>query len=573
MAQRKIQLLRSTTVYDNYQSAKDSLTLDLALNANLSDGEIVLARYKEIQHVIGGLDREVIKCILAVFNDKNNLNGFTIINQKDVLDLLREAVDGLIQNVDDINSVIDGTDVSFNIDTVQDTNVSQRTADNSRIITSLSQENGQVYVGETAARNLLLTGYSKLNITGEINANDDIEKALNKLENAIGAIDVDIHSNDNSVSIEPDVTNGGKNVEVNVDAATILKSNSGALTSGLNMVKITDNLDANVREAYELQDTNGSTIGSAINIYKDSSLKEAYLGTIYDSVDSETGEVTKKTKKIKQQFNPIIDIAYTNLTEKQKTLFIEPGYHLFKGKTIITQEEYNEISLSPLSTLYAPSLEPGFYEIEPTKYKISDEAYASLTLDLEPYYEAILKYDLNPDYEYLSDSEYNEFFPTEPHTNLYNDISDEESSLNFVYHLEDGTYEMVKIDVSKFLTESEFGDGLQVNNGVVSVKIDPTDNYLSVSSNGVKIDLSTITTNALNEVLAGDAIEVSQKANNEQTISLQLSSSTLSNETDAQYAGEVTEDGVGGETVVNNNVLQIKQDGLYLDSSWDCGEY
>ena len=42
------------------------------------------------------------------------------------------------------------------------------------------------------------------------------------------------------------------------------------------------------------------------------------------------------------------------------------------------------------------------------------------------------------------------------------------------------------------------------------------------------------------------------------------------------HAGETVEEEVGGEiieTVVNNNVLQIKNDGLYLDSTWDCGEY
>lgn len=69
-------------------------------------------------------------------------------------------------------------------------------------------------------------------------------------------------------------------------------------------------------------------------------------------------------------------------------------------------------------------------------------------------------------------------------------------SMNFVYQLADGTYSMTKIDVSKFLTESEFGDGLQVANAVVSVKIDSsseTDSqatsaaFLSVSENGVKI--------------------------------------------------------------------------------------
>lgn len=74
---------------------------------------------------------------------------------------------------------------------------------------------------------------------------------------------------------------------------------------------------------------------------------------------------------------------------------------------------------------------------------------------------------------------------------------DDVQSLNFVYHLEDGTYSLVPIDVSKFLTENEFGDGLGVQSGVVSVKIDNSEDsnkYLSVGANGVALDGNAINT-------------------------------------------------------------------------------
>lgn len=91
-----------------------------------------------------------------------------------------------------------------------------------------------------------------------------------------------------------------------------------------------------------------------------------------------------------------------------------------------------------------------------------------------------------------------------------NTVTDPQS-MNFAYHLADGTYSLTKIDVSKFLSESEFGDGLQVSGGVVTVKvgdgieygseatgnksikvkIDSTssdaESFLSVGANGVKI--------------------------------------------------------------------------------------
>ena len=71
-----------------------------------------------------------------------------------------------------------------------------------------------------------------------------------------------------------------------------------------------------------------------------------------------------------------------------------------------------------------------------------------------------------------------------------------DTALCFIYEKADGTYELVAVNVESFLQESEFADGLQVNNHVVSVKIDanseqdsqatPAD-FLTVSSNGIKV--------------------------------------------------------------------------------------
>lgn len=63
-----------------------------------------------------------------------------------------------------------------------------------------------------------------------------------------------------------------------------------------------------------------------------------------------------------------------------------------------------------------------------------------------------------------------------------------DTALCIVYLLQNQTYKLAKIDLQKFLEESEFKDGLQVKEHQVSVKIDSnSENYLSVSSNGVKI--------------------------------------------------------------------------------------
>ena len=61
--------------------------------------------------------------------------------------------------------------------------------------------------------------------------------------------------------------------------------------------------------------------------------------------------------------------------------------------------------------------------------------------------------------------------------------------LMFTYILEDGTEKVEYLDVSQFLVEAEFKDGLVVNNaGEVRVKIDPTSEvYITVSPSGLKI--------------------------------------------------------------------------------------
>ena len=61
-------------------------------------------------------------------------------------------------------------------------------------------------------------------------------------------------------------------------------------------------------------------------------------------------------------------------------------------------------------------------------------------------------------------------------------------TLNFTYILADGSEDTVGVDVSSFLAESEFANGLQVVDHVVSVKLaEGSESFLSVDENGVKL--------------------------------------------------------------------------------------
>lgn len=82
------------------------------------------------------------------------------------------------------------------------------------------------------------------------------------------------------------------------------------------------------------------------------------------------------------------------------------------------------------------------------------------------------------------------------------------TALCISYILSNGTYKLAKLDYSKFLEETEFSNGLEVNNHKIYVKVDQlSESFLSVSSAGVKL---TGVQNAINTAV--DAERVARQA-------------------------------------------------------------
>ena len=284
--------------------------------------------------------------------------------------------------------------------------------------------------------------------------------------------------------------------------------------------------DENVKEAYKVVSYQGdetaqtvyTQVGNTVKIYKDSSLIESYLGSDADTVDASTGVITKY------------------------------AYELISNPTT----------------------------------KVTKKAYDA--------------------------------FSTEDKA-LYQPINSQ--SLNFVYQLVNGTYSLIKVNVSKFLAESEFKNGLEVSSsGEVSIKVDDnSDEYISVSENGLKLTgikdalnslqtllngIDLVTSAALNDletkkadktdlddlsagyntfknqtnealnglrenkadksevetllskVIAGNGIDVTEKQNNQQTVSVKLDTTKTDKE---------------------SNALTVSENGLYFSKTIDCGEY
>ena len=151
--------------------------------------------------------------------------------------------------------------------------------------------------------------------------------------------------------------------------------------------------------------------------------------------------------------------------------------------------------------------------------------------------------------------------------------------LVFTYVLEDGTQKDIEVDVEGLLIESEFSDGLSASSDgdVVRVKVkrDPSsDNYLSVSSDGVKIsgiasafgDINTSINSLRTDVgLKADKTYVDNELANKATVeSLNTLSGLVSTKADKVYVdGELANKAVKSEV---DSALELKADATDLTS-------
>ena len=133
-----------------------------------------------------------------------------------------------------------------------------------------------------------------------------------------------------------------------------------------------------------------------------------------------------------------------------------------------------------------------------------------------------------------------------------------DQSLDFTYILADGTESTVGVDVSKFLAETEFADGLQVVNHVVSVKRDSTsEGFLTVGANGIKLS---------GVQAAIDAVKVTTDNTNATYVNLAVDNATgrvltLTNKIQAVATADATNQGLAEASEVKtyvDNAVQSK---------------
>lgn len=395
MSNNFIRVLRNGSLYADRAAAKTKLEEQLA---KLQDGEICIASY--------GATWDAAKTILGVVRLKDGKRSYTIFdneaNSADILAKIQELdanetstgdshvtvnvveVDGVITKVNVTTSDIAsakslgtkgdaaGTDTAFG-------RIAQEVADRAQAITdAIAALDSTVAATASVDKKVysVLTGVTQED--GKLKGKTEVTlAAVAKTGKAEDVATTAIAGDTTHVAVAGTTVSGQissiattlKNVEKSIAEA---KANDLKYrTVKLSDAEVTELKDSNVKEAYKVVSYTGTwesatdkaTVGDVIKIYKDSSVKEIYLGSANDSINKTTGDITRA--------------------------------------------------------------------------------------------ETVAEADL---------------------------------SLNYAYMNADGTYGMAKINVANFLRESEFGNGLQVNNGIVSVKkAEGSESFLTVDGNGVKI--------------------------------------------------------------------------------------
>lgn len=326
MSNNFIRVLRNGDLSANREAAMSKLKAKLS---ELQDGEICLASY--------GKTWDVAKTILGVvrFKTVNNESkrSYTIFdNEANSAEIAAEIakLDKTVTNTDTNNHVTvkiieaDGLLSSVEVTTADIASAALlgTTADASDQATAFgyikkeAKDRAQAITDAIAALDgtvsakkadgnqySVLTGVTQTN--GKLASVTDIKlAAVAKTGSASDVANAAIPADGTYVAVE------GENVSAQI--ASIAKTIKGITTTQSNAFKyITVKLtseevtalgDSNVKEAYkvvayigenyEKADTK-KTVGDIIKIYKDATIKEIYLGNSNDSIDPETGKITK----------------------------------------------------------------------------------------------------------------------------------------------------------------------------------------------------------------------------------------------------------------------------------------
>lgn len=321
-----IRVLRNSNLYADRAAAKSALQEKLA---TLQDGEICIASY--------GANWDAAKTILGVVRAKTvdsvAKRSYTIFDNEDIAGIVAtiEKLNANVTSTGDSHVTVNviekkGVITAVNVTTEDiasakllgtkddeagaDTAFGRIKAEAAARATAITEAiNGLDSVVEPTNDHSVLTGLTQTDgkLTGKTEitlANVAITGSAADVANAAitgGETQVAVAGTNVSDQISSIATTL-KTVEKNI--ANVEKNALKYRTVKLTEAEVTELKDSNVKEAYKVVSytgewvegtTTGTKVGDVIKIYKDSSVKEIYLGSEEDSIDTTLGKITKVT--------------------------------------------------------------------------------------------------------------------------------------------------------------------------------------------------------------------------------------------------------------------------------------
>lgn len=461
MAQSKtIQLLRSSSLYVSKEEAKSAI-----LARTAKDGEVILARYQV--GTVGGSGDDannlVAKSLLGIYHaapdlEKENATikaGWTIIEDSSTVDAILAGLDFSSGNM------------AFEGSTATDDSV---------IVVGVAQDNGQLDAVVAELGSVKVDSVTATSATSKIAADQTLTENLGRLQGQIDAMDLTAVGGTSGDVVTAVSQNDGKVSASKSSLTDVVMTGYTKDTNATGAIAITDTLEqafSKVENAIAKNEV--ASVDASVTITQPTTGSSAGKTDLAVNVDGTTiikstgGALKADLTLTELTSNELSALSDSNVKEAYKMIYSTDSSRNAIGNVI---KIYKDSSLLSVDLLHAdltanPQLKPTY-----SNNTWTDIASASQT-----------------------------------EANL---------ALCFAYQLADGTTSVEAVPVGNFLRESEFSNGLQVTNGVVTVKvgdglefgseatgnksvkvkIDSTSekdsqstpvDFLSVSSNGVKV--------------------------------------------------------------------------------------
>ena len=438
-----LQLLRNGTPFTSYAAAVNAIT-----GGTEQDGVLKLARYTQSGDGISGKTNMYntngeVRTIFGIRHSiSGGTSGWTIYNSYD------EVIKNIQYQIDTIAGGGEGSIAQQIEDALDALDFTGVTTGDGVVVTNVTETNGKVSATAAEVGGLKLTNYSEGSESGHVAANDSINAAIAKLQNQI------------------DAANDAKNAAI----------------------EALDYTDTAVTGSYVSKVDEADGVISVTRVALPSAGPFAEAGKPITAVSETLGEVSASAGTINAEFVNVTGDTFTANNVQAALEEIETEYKAADAAIVGNASESGNTLGKLEDRIEALDADAKEYSIKQITTGLSTnvkEAWGLFDAD---------NHQSGATINIYKDSAYKEIYlgtaadTINTTTGEITKQTGDKQSLNYAYMKADGTYDLVKVDVSSFLSESEFQSGVTAVDHIVRGVVDPSsDTFLTVGADGFKL--------------------------------------------------------------------------------------